>query len=315
MQSFLLKKKTKENFVEGIKVLEFSTQENYISSLKKFEKFCAFKYQNRSTNEILDELKSLPKDNIDEAFFGVLQDFVNWMTTLDLSNTTINQYYQIVVYYFNYHGIRTHPVDLRQNVKLPKKIREKLHPLNKDEIRELFKHTPDHRQLLYLILLGTRMRIRECVVLRKSDFDTENFKRIKIEIPAKFTKTKTAHTTFVTKEAEIRLKLRLKSLNDDDLVFATNSLPYHAAMTEIEAFARYRKRAGLTQRYESTKRHHISLHSFRSFFFSNARRIHDTDIAHSMVGHTTYLDMYDRKEDSEKLELFCKVEPKLRLFS
>ena len=45
--------------MEGIKVLEYSTQENYISSLKKFEKFCNFRYENRSTNEILDELKSL----------------------------------------------------------------------------------------------------------------------------------------------------------------------------------------------------------------------------------------------------------------
>ena len=31
-----------------------------------------------------------------------------------------------------------------------------------------------------------------------------------------------------------------------------------------------------------------------------------------MVGHTTYLDMYDRKEDSEKLELFLMVEPSLK---
>lgn len=34
-----------------------------------------------------------------------------------------------------------------------------------------------------------------------------------------------------------------------------------------------------------------------------------------MVGHTTYLDMYDRKEDSEKLELYLKVEPTLRIMS
>lgn len=67
-------------------------------------------------------------------------------------------------------------------------------------------------------------------------------------------------------------------------------------MTEIEAFARYRKRAGLVQKYESTKRHHISLHSFRFYFFTHARRIHDTDNAHSMIGHTTYLDMMIEKK-------------------
>lgn len=54
---------------------------------------------------------------------------------------------------------------------------------------------------------------------------------------------------------------------------------------------------------------------FRPYFFIRARRIHDTDIAHAMVGHTTYLDMYDRKEDEEKLELFLIVEPGLKIFN
>jgi len=84
-------------------------------------------------------------------------------------------------------------------------------------------------------------------------------------------------------------------------------------MTEIEAFTRYRKRAGLIEKYESTNRHHISLHSFRSYFFTRARRVHDTDIAHAMIGHTTYLDMYDKKDDLEKLELYLKVEPSLKI--
>ena len=88
----------------------------------------------------------------------------------------------------------------------------------------------------------------------------------------------------------------------------------HAKMTEIEAFTKYRKRAGLVQRYESTKKRHITLHSFRSYFFTNARRPHDTDIAHTMVGHTTYPEMYDRKTDSEMLELYLKTESNLKIF-
>lgn len=169
--------------------------------------------------------------------------------------------------------------------------------------------------MLYLVLIGSGMRIRETVALRKKDFDLDYTERIKIEIPAQFTKTRTAHTTFVSKEAEFFLKPHLETLNNNDLVFATNSTPYHASMIEIEAFTRYRKRAGLNEKYESTRRHHISLHTFRSYFFIRVRRIHDTDIAHAMVGHTTYLDMYDRKEDEEKLELFLKVEPGLKIFN
>jgi len=312
--SFLIKSKNKKSFLEGIQILQYSTRENYLASLNRLEKFSNLMYEGRTTQDILNELKSLKNQERDEAFFGLLQDFVNWMVNQDLSATTIHQYHQIVIYYFSYQGIRVHPIDLRQNVKLPKKIKEKLHPLTKEEIIRLFQFVPQNRKMLYLTLISSGMRIRESAALRKKDFDLDYAKRIKIEIPAQFTKTRTAHTTFVSKEAEKYLKPHLESLNHQDLVFATNPIPHHAGMTEIEAFSRYRQRAGLTQKYESTNRHHISLHSFRSYFFTRARRVHDTDIAHAMVGHTTYLDMYDRKDDEEKLELYLKVEHTLKIF-
>lgn len=248
MSSFLLKKKTKKSFLEGIQTLQYSTKENYRSSLNQFEKFCNFNYDSRTIEDILKELKILNEQERDEAYLGLLQDFVNWMTNSTLSNTTIHQYYQIVNYYFNYQGIRVHPRDLQQNVKLPKKIKEKLHPLTNEEIIQIFQHTPFRRQILYLVLIVTGMRIRETVALRKKDFDSEHHERIKIEIPAQFTKTRTAHTTFVSKEVENYLRPHLELLDKEDLVFATNSIPYHAAMTEIEAFARYRKKAGLIQK-------------------------------------------------------------------
>lgn len=175
----------------------------------------------------------------------------------------------------------------------------------------LFACSPPKRRVLYLVLIGSGMRIRECVALRKKDFDIGFPKRIKIDIPAQYTKTKAAHTTFVSKEASKFLTPHLDSLQPHYLVFATNQDPYHASMTEIEAFARSRDEAGLTAKYESANRHHVTFHSFRSYFFTRARRVHNTDIAHAMVGHTPHLDMYDRKDDMEKLALYLKVEPKL----
>lgn len=313
MPSFLLKKKTKQSFLDGIQNLEYSTRTNYIATLKQFEKFCYSNYGKKNIQDVVDEIKSLQPEDKDEAFIGMLQDFVNNLVSSKLANTTIQKYYQIAIYYFSYNGIRVHPIDLRQNIRIPKRFKEKLHPLTKEEILQLFRFTPKSRQMLYLVLIGSGMRIRETVALRKKDFDLNYPQRIKIEIPAQFTKTRTAHTTFVSKEAESFLRPHLELLKNNDLVFATNPIPYHASMTEIEAFARYRKRAGLTEKYSSTRRHHISLHTFRSYFFIRARRTHDTDISHAMIGHTTYLDMYDRKEDSEKLELYLKVEPMLKI--
>jgi len=314
VQSFLIKPKSKKSFFDKISVLKYSTRENYQAAIRRFEQFCDVKYH-RIADEIALELKSIATTERDDAYYGLLQDFVNWLVGFGLAHATINMYFQIVTYYFSHHGIRAHSIDIRQNVKRPKKIREKLHPLTKEEIIKIFEYAPQKRKMLYLVLIGSGMRIQESVALRRKDFDLEWCKRIKIEIPAQFTKAQTAHTTFVSNEAAQYLRSHLESLRNNDLVFATNENPFHAKMTEIEAFTRYRNKAGLTEKYQSTNRHHISLHSFRSYFFTRARQTHDTDVAHAMIGHTTYLDMYDRKNDEEKLWSYLKVEPKLRIMT
>jgi len=312
MPSFLLHKVSKQSFFDGIKSLNVSTQDNYISAINKFEKFSKQKY-NHNSKEIVIELKSIKGEERDLAYFNLLQEFVNWLIDCKLANSTVNMYAQIISYFFSYYGIRVHPIDLRHNVKKPKKIKEKLHAITKEEIQKILRQSIEKRKMLYLTLIGTGMRIQECVSLQKHHFDLSFPKRIKIEIPAQFTKARTAHTTFVSKQAEFYLRTHLESLDDNSLIFATNSNTIHAKMTEIEAFTRTRNKVGLIKKYSCTNRHHITLHSFRSYFFTRARRIHDTDIAHALVGHTTYLDMYDRKDDIEKLELFLKIEPELSI--
>ncbi len=85
MEFFLLKTKSKKTFLGRISVLEFSTRENYQSALRKFEKFCIEYYEERKIDEIVTELKSLKSESQDEAYCGVLQDFVNWLTKKHLS--------------------------------------------------------------------------------------------------------------------------------------------------------------------------------------------------------------------------------------
>ena len=40
-----------------------------------------------------------------------------------------------------------------------------------------------------------------------------------------------------------------------------------------------------------------------------------TQITVTVVANSTYLDMYDRKDNSEKLELFLQVESSLKIFN
>jgi integrase len=311
MQSFLLREKTTKSYKESLAAYAKSSQASYLAALNRFEEFCNQTYDKRSAEKIVVELKSIPPEQRDDAYFGVLQGYVHWLMERGLSHKTVNNHFKIVKHYFSFHGIRADPSELRIRVNRPKEVKEKLHPLTLEEIHKIFAFATEKRRMLYLVLIGSGMRIRECISLRRKDFDLDYPKRIKVDIPAIFTKTKTAHTTFVSKEASRILVPHLKHLQPTDLVFTTNPDPYHASMTEIEAFTRYRDGAGLTAKYESANRHHITLHSFRSYFFTRARRTHDTDIAHAMVGHTPYLDMYDREDDMDKLELYLKVEPKL----
>ena len=309
--SFLLRKKTVKSYRESLMAYARSSRASYLAAVNRLQEYCSHNYDGRTAEQIVVELKSRPLEQRDDAYFGVIQGYINWLLKRDLSHKTVNNHFKIVKHYFSFHGIRADPSDLRRNVNRPREVKEKLHPLTLEEIHRLFSFAPDKRRMLYLVLIGSGMRIRECVALKKKDFDLGFPRRIKIDVPAKYTKTQTAHTTFVSKEASRYLIPYLKTLGSSDLVFAKNPDPYHASMTEIEAFTRVRDNAGLTAKYESANRHHITLHSFRSYFFTRARRMHDTDIAHAMVGHTPYLDMYDRKDDMEKLELYLKVEPKL----
>ena len=163
MQSFLLKKKDKETFLDTIKSLKYSTWENYRASINRFGQFCKEQYSGRNIEDVVFELKSIPEESRDEAYFDVLQDFVNWLSDKKLSGSTINMYYQVITYFFSFNGIRIHPIDLRRHIRRPKQVKEKPHPLSRAEILDLFEHTPDHRKMLYLVLIGSGMRIQECV--------------------------------------------------------------------------------------------------------------------------------------------------------
>ena len=75
MSSFLLKNKTKNSFLEGIQTLQYSTRENYNSSLNQFEKFCKNSYDNRTTQQILDELEPHILSTFERLDF-LLDDFL-----------------------------------------------------------------------------------------------------------------------------------------------------------------------------------------------------------------------------------------------
>ena len=128
------------------------------------------------------------------------------------------------------------------------------------------------------------------------------------------TKTKTARTTFISREASSFLRQKLNKLSSDDLVFGSSEIVHNARMNEIVTIERVLKKAGMDQKYDGVNRRKITLHSFRAFFFTKATRVHDESYAHKLTGHGGYLPQYDRLTDDEKLELYLELEPELLVY-
>ena len=215
-----------------------------------------------------------------------------------------------------YLGVKSNPQDIKQLLKFPRKITEEKYPLKKQELRDLVLAQVRYpkRQALYLACSSSGMRSGEALSIKKKDLDF-SLDRIMIRIKAEYTKTKTARTTFVSKECEEKIMTYLQKLDDDDKVFTNSKGDFKTrGRTEQMALANALEVLGYNQKYSSNGFYKITSHSFRAYFFTLATRKHDENYAHKMTGHGGYLMQYDRMDEEEKLRLYLKLEPDLVVF-
>ena len=269
--------------------------------INKFEEFCKEKH-----GISLDQITHGDVINLLQAWINHRHKQGIMPSTIKIQFTHLNQF----LYYM---GIKLFPQDIKNELTFPKKTTEELVPLQLSDIHQLFKHCNGRKQGLYLALLSSGMRIGELVQIKKKDLDFSK-QRVMVKISAKYTKTKAARTTFLSKETAMMISPRLKQIDDNDLVWGSNKNPHIASIAEAKNFKRYCKLAGLDEQYESNGRMKITLHTFRAYFFTKAARIHDENYAHKMTGHGGYLMQYDRLSIDEKLEMYLKLEPELLVY-
>ena len=311
--TFTAKLRNKEAYFENCLVLDPRTLANKKQVLKQFSKFCKEKYK-QSDEEILNELM---KQNQDERIINaidVIQLFVNYLSK-KVSPLTVKTYSGHVYGYLNYRGIKLTSLD-RKIVRYPREIKEEKFPLSKEDIKTILDNCGYRRKTLYFVLLSSGMRIGETIALRKKDFDTSG-KRIMINIPAIFTKTRKSRRTFVSLEAGPYLMKRLNEIEDNDLVFGTNK-KQSSVISEVTETKRFGKLIDKIfpnlERYESGTRR-ITLHSFRSFFITQAVRSVSDSFAHSLAGQEGYLKVYKRYDNEAMLEDYLKLEANLFIFN
>jgi len=296
--------RTQESYFEKISTQAIGTQRGIRQTITEFSSYSMEK-------GIGDPILLMKKS--EENCFDLLQGWINWNAQRQIAGSTIKHKFSQLRGFLHYMGIKITREDVRINLSFPKVFREEPHPLQLEEVQKVLEHIDGKKKGLYLSLLSSGMRIGEAVQLRKKDFDL-NKERIMIRIPAKMTKTRTGRTTFISKEAADFVRTKLRILDDDDLVFGSSEIVQNARMNEIVTFHRILEKSGLNQKYEGVNRRRITFHSFRSYFFTKATRIHGEDYAHKLTGHGGYLLQYDRLTDDEKLDLYIKLEPELLIY-
>jgi len=274
------------------------TKKQYVSALKDYENYCIKAY-NRTLDQMIEELKQL---NTQDQIL-VLQ---RWVNASESQPQTKRQRAGFVNKYLYYREINIDPRDWKQ-LKFGKMGKSFKKPLSKEILKLIFNRSSMKRKILYLFLISTGCRINEAVKLRKKDFDLSG-KRIKIQIyQSKSTLTRIG---YLTKECSRMIKPLLARLDSDDLVFGGNEDSEKSAVTEQQCFRRVTDLLGLGERRRSNHRH-FTIHSLRSFTFTQFTKTHNADLAHAYIGREQYLDTYLNLPEEDQLEYFIKVEPLL----
>jgi integrase len=310
MSSFLIKNKTEKTFEDKIAKLSRKTQDNIKASGKSFDKFCIENYDNRTSQDIFDELNTLKDKEKNQALREVLQNWIDWQYKNGSLTSGVQQYISKVKRIFSHNGIIFHTSDFEEPLEFMPKIKEELHELTVEEIQDIFKYISPKKKGFYLALSCTGARPGELLQVRKKDVDTTQ-KRIKIRIEAENVKTRSGRSIWLTKEAGAYLITKLKGLKDNDLVWATNENFSYAEKNESTQFSKFCDKAGYTEKYKSNNFRKITLYSFRSYFFGKASDTHREGYAHKMIGHGGYLPQYDRMSDEKKIEWYMELEPQL----
>ena len=298
----LTKTRTKESFAEKIASQAKGSQEGFWIAIDNFEKFSMEKFG--KVNILPDMLEST-----DEEVFDTLQSWINWNSNKAQSTTTI--YFSRLKKYFRYFGLKLDPQDIKDELEFKHSVSEELYGMTLEDIQKIFDDFDYDTKVQYMCQLSSLMRIGEIVQIRKKhlQLDKEN---IIVRIPAHIAKFNKGRTTFFSKEASTLLRPKLRTLDDDDLVFAKNENHRYAEINSEQKLRRCTIRVGLDMRYESTNRFYINTHSFRAYGITKLSR-HDPNFAKKIAGQKGYLLQYDRISDEEKLERYQELEGELTI--
>jgi integrase len=327
-------------YLTSIAAVNESTAIRYNERLKKFGMFISTYYDRLSVDNIVVQIK---KNTID--VYNILGKYVLYLKHCNnsISPNSLKNHIITVKNFFEYSDIDISPRKFKLKVKLPKIIRKNQQGLSKEDVVDILNACSDIRLKTYVMFLAAGgFRAVEALSVRIKDLDLDS-KPATVFLRGEYTKTKADRVVFLTEELTEQLKswltykyrerrichsltdnkdnvdrrktiteYRTPDKNENDLIFAVyqnKKMPNPGYIYEdmAKSFARTLDRMGKGQREEGNEnRRQITLHSFRRFVKTTISDLGYADYSEYFIGHSG--STYWRKKDSEKADIFCKIE-------
>jgi integrase len=323
-----------DKYIRNIHAMNKRTANEYYLRLNNFQDFVIRNY-NTALDNILTKINEGSKDP-----YGILSGYVSYLqTNYNVDASTIKGRVITAKNFLEYYDVDISPRKFKLKVRMPKAIRKSKEALSKENIIDILNACSEIRLKTYVILLAeTGLRAVEALSIRIKDLNLES-RLSKISIRREYTKTRTDRYVFLTEEVVNQLKQWLKykyrtrrvchkdinsgkiishyrtpERNDNDLVFAMyqdreRANPKILYFDLAKSFGKTLDRIGKGLREESSnnRRRQITLHSFRRFVKTTISDLGYSDFSEWFIGHSG--STYWTKKESEKAEIFRKIEP------
>jgi integrase len=324
MSQKLILSPSTQKFVTTVKVGSPSTADQYGKRLYNFGEFLGQKYK----ISIDEYLKSYKQFDV----YDVLFEYHVFLTKLNLQKSTIASRLRTAKTFLEYYDIPIVESKFRIKVRTPKNTaNEEITALTKPLVNKIIIGCQSPRLHTYVLTLAaTGGRAVEILSVLTKHVDLENGT---IYLRKEFTKQKRARTVFLTKECLDQLKVwkefrerkrrvvdkngkaqyETKPLGPNDLFFSSGRRdatveenPNYLYDVLSKEFGQVLDRIGLSDRNAESKRHEITLHSFRRFVYSTMEKLGNIEFANYQIGHAN--STYWRVTPEERLETFKKFE-------
>ena len=311
-----------------------ATAHEYHFRLKSLQEFVTDSY-----NTTLDDIITRINQNSEDPY-EILSGYVSYLqTNCKISTLSLKTRIITAKNFLEYYDVDISPRKFKLKVKMPKVVRQSKEALSKEDITDTLNACSDIKVKTYVMFLAvTGMRATEALSIRIKDLDLKSNPHT-VFVRGEYTKTRTDRIVFLTEEITQQLvswlnykyrtrrvchsdkqtgktitEIRTPDKKDTDLIFAVYQSkeapnPKNLYFEFAKLFEKTIDSMGKGDREDggNYRRRKITLHSFRRFVKTTISDLGYSDFSEWYIGHSG--STYWRKKDSEKAELFKKVEP------